>query len=203
MSPDIVAPATDELLDVELDVALEPPQPVTERYYKEMRFACDLKGVHQQDQYVLQHSNSLMVIGLAKLHPLRQPGAPVPVSIRFCEKITSQKPSGKKKLGAAWLNELSPVCYITCTDGAEYTVFSGIRGSLYELNQRIVADPTLLINHPETAGHVAIVSPKLKEKYSVTSALMTRTQYRQRCADAANAPAAAAATADDCVMDRC
>lgn len=51
--------------------------------------------------------------------------------VRFCEKITSQKPSGKKKLGSAWLNELSPICYVTCSDGAEYTVFSSIRGSLY------------------------------------------------------------------------
>lgn len=65
----------------------------------------------------------------------------------------------------------------------------------YELNQRIVADPTLLVTHPETSGHVAIVSPKLKEKYSVTSNLMTQAQYVERC-DRALQEASAATTGD-------
>lgn len=38
MSPEMEVPAIEDLLDVELDVALEQPPSVTERYYKQIRF---------------------------------------------------------------------------------------------------------------------------------------------------------------------
>ena len=108
------------LIDPDVDVELQRPEPVSERYYKEASYFCDIKGGVGHDQVVLQHSNGLCVVCLAPSHPLRAAGASRPVEVRFRGELASKKPSGKKKIGATWMVEYSPLCDVTCEDGSSY-----------------------------------------------------------------------------------
>jgi len=91
-----------------------------QRYYKAASYFCDIKGNARHDQVVLQHSNGLCVVCLAPSHPLRAPGAARPVEVRFRGDLASKKPSGKKKIGATFVVEYSPLCDVTCDDGSVY-----------------------------------------------------------------------------------
>lgn len=112
--------APDKLVDPDIDVELTRPPAVSERYYQGARFVCDIKSQQSHDQFVLQHSNGLCVVGIAPSHPLRTPGGPRPKSVVFRKDTLSKKPSGKKKIGATWMNELTPLCDVTCTDDSTF-----------------------------------------------------------------------------------
>jgi hypothetical protein len=108
------------LIDPDIDVELVRPPAVSERYYQGACFFCNIKDTPSHDQFVLQHSNGLCVIGVAASHPLRDPAGPKVTAVVFRKDLLSNKPSGKKKIGASWMNELSPLCDVTCDDGSTY-----------------------------------------------------------------------------------
>lgn len=164
-----------ETVDPNVDVPLEPPGTLAERYFQEVRYFCDSK---RGDQYVLQHSNGICAIGLASSHPLFQ--AAPPVKITFRSELLNAKPSGKKKLGASWLNALSPICDVHCADGTVFTCCSGVRGNLYELNTRLTREPQLLVQSPESAGYLALIMPKKAEKGTVHADLLDPEQFAER-----------------------
>lgn len=45
--------------------------------------------------------------------------------------VKKSKMSGKKKLGAIWLNELTALADISTADGGKYPVYASVRGNLY------------------------------------------------------------------------
>ena len=46
--------------------------------------------------------------------------------------------------GAMFLNEDSPLCKVSCEDGQEFTIVSGVRGNLLEVNENLVTKPELI-----------------------------------------------------------
>lgn len=100
--------------------------PYMQRYFSR-GYAIDLKGQHGEDQCVLQHSNKICVVCLAPSHPVvRKTEIDVTkVNYRVNERLdrTENKVVGKRKRGAQWLNPLSPLCIISCSDGSEYTAY--------------------------------------------------------------------------------
>eukprot|EP00729_Bicosta_minor_P026123 gene26123-27798_t len=66
--------------------------------------------------------------------------------------------SGKKKLGAVWLNELSALADVTTSDGTKHPIYSSVRGNLYEINDLLSTKPGLVTDVAD--GWVAIIGPK-------------------------------------------
>ena len=62
-------------------------------------------------------------------------------------------------------------------NGKQYVVRSCIRGSLIELNENLVRDPSLLISDPETNGYIAIVAPKITEIQEIQNSLLSKDNY--------------------------
>eukprot|EP00039_Didymoeca_costata_P010071 m.134801 g.134801 ORF g.134801 m.134801 type:complete len:68 (+) comp14700_c0_seq20:401-604(+) len=52
-----------------------------------------------------------------------------------------------------------------------------MRGSLYEVNARLVKTPDLIRTHPASLGYIAIIAPKLVERKLALEGLDTPQQY--------------------------
>lgn len=52
--------------------------------------------------------------------------------------VKKSKMSGKKKLGAIWLNELTALADISTADGGKYPVYASVRGNLYVPRQPLL-----------------------------------------------------------------
>lgn len=158
----------------------EPQGPsVIDRYYTRW-YKTDIKGKPCEDQCVLQHSNRICVITLAETHPIIQYEKSIKeISYQIsdgCSRLNN-KVSGKSKRGGQFLTEFAPLCRITCTDGAEYTIYSCIRGRLLEVNECILEMPDILLKKPSTDGYIAVILPKFEESKTVTDGLLTREEY--------------------------
>ena len=61
--------------------------------------------------------------------------------------------------------------------GLQFTLYSCIRGMLYEINERLLMHPDLLYKSPEENGYIAFLSPKKHESDNITAHMMDRKQY--------------------------
>ncbi|RLN93827.1 hypothetical protein BBJ28_00012638 [Nothophytophthora sp. Chile5] len=104
-------------------------------------FSCDTMGKPLEDQYVHMHSNRLCVVGVAASHPVMQEELE---SVEFAQHILDSRVTGKKKKGGRFLLPNTALCVLKCKSGREFTLFSCIRGSLIEVNERLQSQPTLL-----------------------------------------------------------
>lgn len=52
---------------------------------------------------------------------------------------------GKRKKGGQKLKERSILCEVKCSDGAIFTILSGVKGVLIEINEALLTQPNLLI----------------------------------------------------------
>lgn len=111
-----------------------------ERYYTEM-FSCDTNGKPMEDQYVHMHSNRLCVVGVAESHPVMQEEL---VSVEFAQNVLDSRVTGKKKKGGQFMQPKTVLCVLKCKSGREFTLYSCIRGSLIEVNERLQKEPQLL-----------------------------------------------------------
>nr|CAB3219661.1 protein Simiate-like [Phallusia mammillata] len=142
---------------------------------------CEAKS-NMNDVRILRHSNRICIVTMAPTHPALRPGTTITsVSFKVTDKLdrSNNVVSGKRKRGAQWLNPSSPLCIVTCDDGAQHTVFCGIRAKLVEMNERLLSKPKLLQSKTETEGYVAIVMPKLEEANHTMDGLLTAEDYLQ------------------------
>ncbi|XP_077966804.1 protein Abitram-like [Styela clava] len=136
----------------------------------------------RNDVRILWHSNKICLVTLAPSHPAFSPDKTISeVSFKVTLKCdrSNNKVSGKRKRGAQWLNPESPLCIVTLSDGEKYTVHSGIRGNLIEVNENLLKYPELLKEKPETNGYIAVVMIKLQERERLTNNLLSESQYEE------------------------
>lgn len=126
---------------------------LVERYYEQL-FAVDVGGKPSHDQYVYRHANELLVVGVAPSHPLLAPGRVV-ASVTFSDALLGIEVSGKKKHGAPFVEEAAKLCSVVCTDGAVYDLVAAARGFVIEINERLLADPSLLARKVRVCGCAA------------------------------------------------
>lgn len=101
----------------------------------------------------------------------------------------ANKVYGKGKKGALWLEPMSPLCDVTCSDGSKYRLYSCVRGHLLEVNENLVVRPELLSSRAATEGYLAIVSPKGRDADAATSmGLLSQEAYLAHLAARARAP---------------
>ena len=94
-----------------------------------------------EDQYVHMHSNRLCVVGVAASHPVMQEEL---MSVEFSRTVLENRVTGKKKKGGCFVLPNTVICVLKCKSGREFKLYSCIRGSLIEVNERLQKEPELL-----------------------------------------------------------
>ena len=118
------------------------------------------------------HSNGVCVLAVAPTHPILQPPLRVTgIAYRTHDSKnlmqTATAVHGKRKLGAVFILPRDMVCTATISDGSTVTFYGCVRGSVIEINQRLIDRPELL-GTPE--GYIAVLMPRKDEKKSIGEA---------------------------------
>ncbi|KAH9625470.1 hypothetical protein KSS87_008133 [Heliosperma pusillum] len=119
-------------------------------------------------------NNRLCVIGLAPSHvALQPPGGVTSVDFNVGKSDRSEfKVTGKRKRNAQHFQPNSILCNVSSGD-TSYVVRCCVKGSLLEVNNRLMNNSGLLNTSADRDGYIAIVMPKpadwLKSKESLVS----------------------------------
>lgn len=144
---------------------------VVSRYFERLFHALRDR---REDQYVNVHKNMMCTIGIAPGHPILAEKKNVEsVEFRYGELNIS----GKKKKGAPRLQEDTTFCTLRCKDGTTWKIRGCIPGSLWEINQRIVDNPSLIITRPETDGYIGMVHPRASNVVELRTRLLSEIEY--------------------------
>ncbi|KAL2653700.1 hypothetical protein R1flu_021828 [Riccia fluitans] len=155
------------------------PPPANECNYSHY-YAIDV-GKPFHDQYVFRHHNGLCVIGLASTHSAFMIDTEIS-GVDYNVGKTSRteiKAVGKRKKNAQVLEGNSVLCKVLAGE-TFFLIRCCVRGTLLEVNERLMKEPQLLIQRPDTEGYVAIMMPRPEDWKKAQATLLTREQYRER-----------------------
>ncbi|KAF5455733.1 hypothetical protein F2P56_025280 [Juglans regia] len=127
------------------DLPLIPPSAVESNFVS--YFAPDfIKPGH--DQYVYRHANGLCVIGLAPTHvAFKDSGGITAVDFNVGRSDRSVlKVTGKRKKNAQQFEPNTALCKV-CTNDDSYIVRCCVKGSLLEVNDRLIKLPGQVLIH--------------------------------------------------------
>lgn len=137
----------------------------------------------KNDHLLLLHSNKVVICSLAPSHPILDKTQFKIEKIEFIQQVNEEM-SGKHKNNAKNLNVLQALCRITCIKlntepivSAKFTIYSCMNAKLIEINEKLLTEPELLQNKPETHGFLAILFPKLDDINKQLSDLLTESEY--------------------------
>ncbi|GER40848.1 glycine cleavage system H protein [Striga asiatica] len=132
------------------------------------------------DQYVRRHANGLCVIGLAPSHvAFKDTGGITSVDFNVGKSDRSEiKVTGKRKKNAQHFESNTALCKV-CTGDATYIVRCCVKGSLLEVNERLIKQPELLNTSPEREGYIAIIMPKPADWLKSKASLLDSEQYKK------------------------
>lgn len=159
------------------DLPLIPPSATESNFVT--YFAPDfMKPGH--DQYVYRHPNGLCVIGLAATHvAFKEEGGITAIDFNVGKSDRSGvKVTGKRKRNAQHLESNSALCKV-CTKDATYIVRCCIKGSLLEVNDRLIKHPELLNSAADREGYIAIIMPKPADWLKVKDSLLGLEEYKK------------------------
>jgi hypothetical protein len=116
-----------------------------------------------------------------------------------CDHKLRARISDSVNAGREFLQPQSPICQVFCTDGSSYKVLACIKGSIIEINKRLLEQPQLLSSKARTDGFIGIIMPKPKEAANCCSKLLKPDEYAKKISSqtAADVPTAASATSVD------
>lgn len=131
------------------------------------------------DQYVYRHANGLCVVGLAPTHVAFKEGGIMEVDFNVGKTNKSEiKVTGKRKKNAQRLDTNSAVCKV-CTKETFYIVRCVVKGSLLEVNDRLIKQPSLLNDSAAREGYVAILMPNPADWLKVKESLLSHEEYQK------------------------
>eukprot|EP00262_Sarcandra_glabra_P013445 TRINITY_DN3724_c0_g1_i1.p1 TRINITY_DN3724_c0_g1~~TRINITY_DN3724_c0_g1_i1.p1 ORF type:complete len:210 (-),score=29.71 TRINITY_DN3724_c0_g1_i1:289-918(-) len=165
------------LLPNHRDLPLTPPSAIEFNFVS--YFAVDfLKPGH--DQYIYRHANGLCVIGLAPTHvALTEKGGVTAVDFNVGKSDRSEmKVSGKRKKNAQHLEPNSALCKVFANDSF-YIVRCCVKGSLLEVNDRLIKQPALLNSSAAREGYIAIIMPKPADWLKIKNSLINHEDYKR------------------------
>ena len=150
----------------------------------------DSTGAPCEDQWVCQHSNKLVLVGVAQTHAIfaQKGAAGAARNIAAIDWTSSSSGADRQNMkvtgkggrkGGVWVNPDSVLCTVTMDDGSTYRLRACIKGVLVEVNPRLVGEAgcALLQQKPATEGYLAVIRPKFEEARTCTAALATREEY--------------------------
>lgn len=156
---------------------LNPPSSIQSNFVT--YFAPDfLKPGH--DQYVHRHANGLCVIGLASTHvAFKDQGGVTSVDFNVGKSDRSEiKVTGKRKKNAQHFESNTALCKVITSD-ASYIVRCCVKGSLLEVNERLIKQPELLNSSADREGYVAIIMPRPADWLKAKASLLTSEEYKK------------------------
>uniref|UniRef100_A0A1D1ZBF7 Protein Abitram n=1 Tax=Anthurium amnicola TaxID=1678845 RepID=A0A1D1ZBF7_9ARAE len=159
------------------DLPLVPPSAVETNFIT--YFAIDfLKPGH--DQYIHRHANGLCVVGLAPSHvALKEEGGVTAVDFNVGRSDRSEmKVTGKRKKNAQHFEPNSALCKV-CTKCNFYIVRCCVKGSLLEVNDRLIKQPELLNSSAHREGYIAIVMPKPADWLKIKDSFLSAEDYKK------------------------
>ncbi|XP_059460411.1 uncharacterized protein LOC132189667 [Corylus avellana] len=159
------------------NLPLTPPTAVESNFVS--YFAPDLmKPGH--DQYVYRHANGLCVIGLAPAHvAFKDQGGITAVDFNVGKSDRSViKVTGKRKKNAQHFEPNTALCKV-CTNDASYIVRCCVKGSLLEVNDRLIEQPGLLNSLADREGYIAIIMPKPADWLKIKGSFLGLEEYRK------------------------
>ncbi|XP_010536424.1 PREDICTED: protein Simiate isoform X1 [Tarenaya hassleriana] len=143
------------------------------------RYADFMKPGH--DQYVYRHANGLCVIGLAPTHiAFKDEGGIIAVDFNVGKSDRSgMKVTGKRKKNAQQFESNTALCKVS-TAKDSYIVRCCVKGSLLEVNDRLIKHPELLNSSADREGYIAIIMPKPANWLKNKASLLTLEEYEKR-----------------------
>ncbi|KAL6283449.1 hypothetical protein ACE6H2_014378 [Prunus campanulata] len=159
------------------DLPLTPPSSVEANFVS--YFAPDFMKPGN-DQYIYRHANGLCVIGLAPTHvAFKDEGEITAVDFNVGKSDRSGiKVTGKRKKNAQHLESNSALCKV-CSKDATYIVRCCVKGSLLEVNDRLIKQPELLNSAADREGYIAIIMPKPADWLKVKDSLLGLEEYKK------------------------
>lgn len=172
---------------------------VIDRYYSR-RYAVDWDGERGRDFYVHEHTNHMMIVGLAPSHPIVRGGLVVR-AIRYAPAqdlpaaaggLRRVRVSGKRKRGAPNVDPNTVLATALTEGGGSWPLFAcqaaQVRGALVlfhldflnviairqvvEVNKRLDTEPDLLRTSPASLGWLAIMQPRPRVQASDNEAML-------------------------------
>ncbi|KAK6938992.1 Glycine cleavage system H-protein/Simiate [Dillenia turbinata] len=159
------------------DLPLTPPSAIETNFVS--YFAPDfMKPGH--DQYVYRHANGLCVIGLASTHvALKEKGGVTAVDFNVGKSDRSGiKVTGKRKRNAQHFDSNTSLCRV-CSGDSSYIVRCCVKGSLLEVNDRLIKQPGLLNTSADREGYIAIIMPKPADWLKIKDSLLGLEDYKK------------------------
>nr|CAD7460180.1 unnamed protein product [Timema tahoe] len=178
---DILLPNPNIVIVEEVNDYSESNLTVTERYFTP-RYCVDPNNKVGEDQCILFHSNRICLVTLAPSHPIIAEKKKISkIDFQVTPKLNrmENKPTGKGKRGAQYVQSTSVLCLIDCDDETKYKVSSCLIGKLVEVNEELLNNPQLIVEAPQAEGHVAIVLPNFHNYEKQKNALLTEEQYKE------------------------
>jgi glycine cleavage system H lipoate-binding protein len=125
-----------------------------------------------EDQYVYEHPNSLLIVGIAPTHKMFQNRKVVKIDFNVAKQDRSKSVvKGKRKKGGIILKPEANLAQVTCDDGTEYMLKACVPGTLLEVNERLIQQPDLLMTKSASEAFVAIIMPGNRDKDKVKELL--------------------------------
>uniref|UniRef100_A0ACD5V8T3 Uncharacterized protein n=1 Tax=Avena sativa TaxID=4498 RepID=A0ACD5V8T3_AVESA len=131
------------------------------------------------DQYVYRHPNGLCVVGLAPSHvALKEEGGITAIDFNVGKTDRSEiKVTGKRKRNAQHLQENSVLCKV-CANDKSFVVRCCVKGSLLEVNDRLIKQPNLLNTSTDREGYIAIFMPKPADWLKIKDNFLSFEDYK-------------------------
>ncbi|WCJ39945.1 Single hybrid motif superfamily protein [Euphorbia peplus] len=132
------------------------------------------------DQYVHRHANGLCVIGLTSTHiAFKDEGGITAVDFNVGKSDRSGfKVTGKRKKNAQHFETNTTLCKV-CTKTESYIVRCCVKGSLLEVNDRLIKQPKLLNASADREGYIAIMMLKSTYRQKVKTSLLSLDEYKK------------------------
>ncbi|KAJ4884591.1 Single hybrid motif superfamily protein [Raphanus sativus] len=133
------------------------------------------------DQYIYRHANGLCVIGLAPTHvAFKDEGGITNIDFNVGKSDRSVlKVSGKRKKNAMRSESNTALCKVS-TAKDSYIVRCCVKGSLLEVNERLINQPQLLNSSADREGYIAIIMPRPADWTKNKESLITLEEYKQK-----------------------
>ncbi|ESQ27535.1 hypothetical protein EUTSA_v10019087mg [Eutrema salsugineum] len=160
------------------DLPLSPPSATQVNFVS--YFITDFtKSGH--DQYIYRHANGLCVIGLAPTHiAFKDEGGITNIDFNVGKSDRSVlKVSGKRKKNAMRSESNTALCKVS-TANDSYIVRCCVKGSLLEVNERLIKQPQLLNSSADREGYIAIIMPRPADWTKNKESLITLEEYKEK-----------------------
>ncbi|EOA35652.1 hypothetical protein CARUB_v10020876mg [Capsella rubella] len=133
------------------------------------------------DQFIYRHANGLCVIGLAPTHiAFKDEGGITNVDFNVGKSDRSVlKVSGKRKKNALRSESNTALCKVS-TAKDSYIVRCCVKGSLLEVNERLINQPELLNSSADREGYIAIIMPRPADWTKNKESLITLEEYKEK-----------------------